>query len=71
MSTTDEEIRSLIKEMGGPRSRSKKPQKIKRSLYVNVSSQALKEAEVNIDNPREFEEYWFPEKNVVAFDLDP
>jgi hypothetical protein len=71
MSSTDEELRSLIKKMGGPRSTTKKPQQIKQSLYVNVSSKALKEAGVDVDDPQEFEEYWFPEKNVVVFDLDP
>lgn len=55
--------------MGGPRRRSKSPQRINESLFVNVSKDAWESADVDINDPDEWEEFWFPEEDVIAFDL--
>lgn len=71
MSRSPDRFCELIEEIGGPHRYDRAPQQISGSLFVSLPADAWRSADVNPDDPRQIEQHWFPDEDVIILDLDP
>jgi hypothetical protein len=72
MSTPPPRVRDAIEEMGEarPYSETMSLNRVRRSLTITLMKDAWRDTDHTLESPGEVEQWWFPEKGIVAIDLD-